>query len=87
MIRQRVSLAVAGAFVASSAFTLGIVSPASAAATPYDPTFAPTTGDLVGVGSDTSEIVLDYLTTQLDGHPDAEAILAAAGSLIEEARA
>lgn len=33
------------------------------------------------------EIVIDYLTTQLEGHADAEAILAAAGSLIEEARA
>lgn len=61
MIRQRVSLAVAGAFVASSAFTLGIAAPASAAPGPYDPTFTPTTADLVGGGSDTSEIAVDYL--------------------------
>lgn len=33
------------------------------------------------------EIVIDYLTTQLDGRDDAEAVLAAAGSLIEETHA
>ncbi len=62
MIRQRVSLAVAGAFVASAALTAGLASPASAVDTPYDPAFVPASGDLVGVGSDTIEIALDYLT-------------------------
>ncbi len=67
MIRQRVSLAVAGAFVASSAFTLGIAAPAGAAVSAFDPTFVPTTGDLVGGGSDTSEVALDYLAKGHDG--------------------
>ena len=61
MIRQRVSLAVAGAFAISSVFTLGVATPASAAPGPYDPTFTPTNADLVGGGSDTSEVVVDYL--------------------------
>ena len=69
MIRQRVSLAVAGAFVASSAFTLGLAAPASAATSPYDPAFVPTTGDLVGGGSDTSEIAVDYLAKGTNGTP------------------
>lgn len=69
MIRQRVSLVVAGAFVASSAFTIGLVAPASAAPGPYDPTFTPTTtsNDLVGGGSDTSEIAVDYLAKGRNG--------------------
>nr|MCW2727423.1 hypothetical protein [Aeromicrobium sp.] len=60
MIRQRVSLAVAGAVVATTALTAGMVSPASAAITtsPYDPGFEPGSTDLVGVGSDTIEIVM-----------------------------
>lgn len=62
MIRQRVSFAVAGAIVATTALTAGLASPASAADTPYDPAFVPGSGDLVGVGSDTIEIALDYLT-------------------------
>ncbi|WP_209674655.1 Ig-like domain repeat protein [Aeromicrobium fastidiosum] len=57
----------AGAFVASTAFTLGVVAPASAATSPYDPTFTPTTGDLVGAGSDTSEIAIDYLAKGHNG--------------------
>ncbi len=62
MIRQRVSLAVAGAVVASTALTMGLSTPASAAPTIYDPTFTPGAGDLTGVGSDTSEIALDFLS-------------------------
>jgi ABC-type phosphate transport system substrate-binding protein len=59
MIRQRVSLAVAGAVVATTALTTGLVAPASAAPdSPYDPDFTPSTSDLVGVGSDTIEIVM-----------------------------
>ena len=60
MIRQRVSLAVAGAFVATTALTTGLVSPASAAITTseFDPGFEPGATDLVGVGSDTIEIVM-----------------------------
>lgn len=57
MIRQRVSLAVVGAVVAGTALSTGLVSPASAA-TSYDPDFVPASADLVGVGSDTIEIVM-----------------------------
>ena len=60
MIRQRVSLAVAGTLVAGTALAVGLATPASAAS-PYDPNFVPTVGDLVGSGSDTSEVALDYL--------------------------
>lgn len=67
MIRQRVSLAVAGAVVASTALTMGLSTTASAAPTIYDPNFVPTTGDLSGVGSDTSEILLDYITKGVNG--------------------
>jgi ABC-type phosphate transport system substrate-binding protein len=67
MIRQRVSLAVAGAVVATTALTAGLATSASAAPTIYDPSFTPTTGDLSGAGSDTSEIVLDYLTKGHNG--------------------
>lgn len=67
MIRQRVSLAVAGAVVATTALTAGMATSASAAPTIYDPTFTPTTGDLSGAGSDTSEIALDYLTKGHNG--------------------
>lgn len=61
MIRQRVSFAVAGALVASTALTVGLAGSANAATTAYDPNFTPAAGDLVGVGSDTIEIALDYL--------------------------
>jgi hypothetical protein len=57
MIRQRVSLAVVGAVVAGTALSTGLVSPAMAAST-YDPGFTPSSTDLVGVGSDTIEIVM-----------------------------
>ncbi len=67
MIRQRVSLAVAGAVVASAGLTAGLATSASAAPTIYDPSFTPTTGDLAGAGSDTSEIALDYLTKGHNG--------------------
>ncbi|MFI5428673.1 substrate-binding domain-containing protein [Aeromicrobium sp. UC242_57] len=67
MIRQRVSFAVAGALVAGTALTVGLAGPASAAATAYDPNFTPASGDLVGVGSDTIEIALDYLAKGADG--------------------
>lgn len=62
MIRQRVSLAVVGAVVAGTALSTGLVSPASAASD-YDPTFVPAANDLVGVGSDTIEIVMHNLAT------------------------
>lgn len=65
MIRQRVSFAMAGAIVATTALTAGLASPAGAAPTIYDPTFVPGATDLVGVGSDTSEIVMNYLA---EGH-------------------
>ncbi|MBD8606466.1 Ig-like domain repeat protein [Aeromicrobium sp. CFBP 8757] len=67
MIRQRVSLAVAGAVVATTALTAGMATSASAAPTIYDPSFTPTTGDLSGAGSDTTEIALDYLTKGHNG--------------------
>ncbi|WP_082556182.1 Ig-like domain repeat protein [Aeromicrobium sp. Root472D3] len=67
MIRQRVSLAVVGAVVATTGLTAGLATSASAAPTIYDPTFTPTSGDLAGAGSDTSEIVLDYLTKGHNG--------------------
>lgn len=69
MIRQRVSLAVAGAVVATTGLTAGLMTSAIAAPTPtiYDPSFTPTTGDLSGAGSDTSEIALDYVTKGHDG--------------------
>lgn len=69
MIRQRVSFAMAGAIVAGTALTVGLAGPASAATTPYDPSFVPGAGDLVGVGSDTIEIALDYLSKGHDGTP------------------
>lgn len=64
MIRQRVSLAVAGAVVATTALGAGFMAPASAAPNPtlFDPSFAPASGDLSGAGSDTTEVVLDYLS-------------------------
>lgn len=68
MIRQRVSLAVAGAVVATTALTAGMVAPAHAAS-PFDPDFTPTTGDLVGSGSDTSEVAVDYLAKGRNGVP------------------
>lgn len=61
MIRQRVSIAVVGAIVAAT-FTTGLASPANAVGSTYDPGFVPTSGDLVGVGSDTIEIALDFLS-------------------------
>ena len=61
MIRQRISLAVAGAVVASTALTMGLATSASATDSVYDPDFTPVAADLVGVGSDTIEIALDYL--------------------------
>jgi ABC-type phosphate transport system substrate-binding protein len=67
MIRQRVSLAVAGAVVATTGLTAGLATSASAAPTIYDPTFTPTSGDLSGAGSDTTEIALDYLTKGHNG--------------------
>jgi ABC-type phosphate transport system substrate-binding protein len=69
MIRQRVSLAVAGAVVATTGLTAGLMTSAIAAPTPtnYDPSFTPTTGDLSGAGSDTTEIALDYLSKGHDG--------------------
>lgn len=67
MIRQRVSLAVAGTLVASTALAVGLAAPASAAPSPFDPNFTPTTADLVGSGSDTSEVALDYLAKGHDG--------------------
>lgn len=67
MIRQRVSFAVAGALVAGTAMTVGLAGPASAANTAYDPNFTPAAGDLVGVGSDTIEIALDYLAKGANG--------------------
>lgn len=70
MIRQRVSLAVAGTLVAGSALAVGLAAPASAATSPFDPTgYTPTTADLVGSGSDTSEVVLDYLSKGHNGVP------------------
>lgn len=69
MIRQRVSLAVAGAVVATTALTAGLAAPASAAisTSPYDPGFTPNAGDLVGVGSDTIEIALDNIAKGITG--------------------
>lgn len=67
MIRQRVSFAVAGAIVASTAMSVGLAGPASAANTAFDPSTTPVAGDLVGVGSDTIEIVLDYLAKGANG--------------------
>jgi len=58
MTRNRVSALVAGAAMVVGT-TVTLASPATAAATnPYDPTFVPNiTDDLVGVGSDTTQIV------------------------------
>ncbi len=67
MIRQRVSLAVAGAVVATTGLTAGLMTSAYAVPTIYDPSFVPGTGDLSGAGSDTSEIALDYLSKGHDG--------------------
>lgn len=67
MIRKRVSFAVAGAIVASSALSVGLAAPASAADTQFDPGFVPAAGDLVGVGSDTIEIALDHLAKGANG--------------------
>jgi ABC-type phosphate transport system substrate-binding protein len=69
MIRQRVSLAVVGTLVAGSALAVGLAAPANAATSVYDPTFTPTTGDLVGAGSDTSEVAVDYLAKGHNGVP------------------
>jgi ABC-type phosphate transport system substrate-binding protein len=59
-------LAVAGTVVAGSALAVGLAAPASAAST-FDPSFTPTTGDLVGSGSDTSEVAVDYLVKGHNG--------------------
>ena len=67
MIRQRASLAAVGAIVATTALTAGLASPANAVDTLFDPTFVPTATDLVGVGSDTSEIAMDYLSKGHNG--------------------
>src|SRR4051812_13909339 len=63
MIRQRVSLAVVGAVVAGTALSTGLVLPASAAGSSFDPGFVPASQDLVGVGSDTIEIVMHDVAT------------------------
>ena len=47
MIRQRISLAVAGAVVATTALTAGLALPASATESAYDPGFTSAAGDLV----------------------------------------
>ena len=68
MIRTRVSLVVAAAITASSALTLGLAGPSAASSTnPADPAdgFTTVAGDLVGVGSDTSQFALHYAA---DGH-------------------
>lgn len=67
MIRQRVSLAVAGTVIAATALTAGLATPANAVDTLYDPGFVPSATDLVGVGSDTSEIAMDYLSKGHNG--------------------
>ncbi|MET0822053.1 MAG: Ig-like domain repeat protein [Aeromicrobium sp.] len=71
MIRQRVSLAVVGAVVAGTALSTGLVSPASAASS-YDPGFTPSVNDLVGVGSDTIEIVMHDVATAYNQTDDAD---------------
>lgn len=65
MFRTRFTLAVAGAITLSSTFTLALAGPAAAVDNPNDPTITAVVGDLVGVGSDTSQVAVHYLA---DGH-------------------
>ncbi len=68
MISTRTRFAAALAVAATSMATLGAVAPAQAADTnPADPTFTPSSTDLVGVGSDTSQLALHYLAEGKDG--------------------
>ena len=68
MISTRTRFAAALAVAATSMATLGAVAPAQAAETnPADPTFTPSSTDLVGVGSDTSQLALHYLAEGKDG--------------------
>lgn len=62
MISTRTRFAAALAVAATSMATLGALAPAQAAdVNPADPTFTPSSADLVGVGSDTSQLALHYL--------------------------
>lgn len=54
-VRRFVVGAVSGSVAASALLVGGAVSPASAAVDPDDTTFTPVAGDLIGVGSDTSQ--------------------------------
>ena len=56
------------AAVAASTLALGVPS-ASAAQEAYDPTFTPVAADLIGVGSDTTEISMHYVAEGFDGFP------------------
>ncbi len=68
MISTRTRFAAAVAVAATSMATLGAVAPAQAADTnPADPTFVPGATDLVGVGSDTSQLALHYLAEGTSG--------------------
>ena len=60
-------VAVVAAVVASSV-AFG-ATPASAAQEAYDPTFTPVAADLIGVGSDTTEISMHYVAEGFDGFP------------------
>jgi ABC-type phosphate transport system substrate-binding protein len=70
MISTRPRLAAALAVAATSMATLAAVAPAQAAdPNPNDPTFVPSATDLVGVGSDTTQIVMHYLAEGVNGTP------------------
>ncbi|MCW2748345.1 MAG: hypothetical protein JWP10_1487 [Nocardioidaceae bacterium] len=58
MIRKRISLAVAGALTVGTAVTMGLAGPVAAVDNVSDPTFTSAAGDIVGVGSDTSQFAL-----------------------------
>ena len=54
---------------ALAASAIALSAPTASAALPFDPTFTPAATDLVGVGSDTTEISMHYLAEGVDGIP------------------
>lgn len=54
---------------ALAASAIALSAPTASAALPFDPTFTPATTDLVGVGSDTTEISMHYLAEGVEGIP------------------
>lgn len=54
---------------ALAASAIALSAPPASAALPFDPGFTPTSGDLVGAGSDTSQVAMHYLAEGFEGTP------------------